>query len=333
VLIKSAAALQRLATVDTLVIDKTGTITAGRPRVTACEVTDGWSVDRILRLAASAEQNSEHPLAGAILTAAEERGVKLLDASQFHYDVGGGIRCKVDGHSVIAGTADYLSRAGVAASDHLASLTGGFQQSGQTAIHVGIDGKHAAVLAISDPIKPYARQAVQDLRSAGLHVLMLTGDNQTTANIIAHQVGITEVIAETRPLDKQRHIQRLKDEGRRVAMAGDGINDAPSLATADVGIAMATGTDVAMEASDITLLKGDLGGIVRAVGLSRRTMANIRQNLFFALVYNAMGIPIAAGLLYPFFRILLSPMLAAAAMSLSDVFVVGNALRLQRGRL
>jgi len=318
--------------VDTLVVDKTGTLTEGKPRVVEIVAADGVDEKELLRLTASLERASEHPLGAAIVRAAEERSLKLADVGDFDSPVGRGAAGIVDGRKIAAGNARYLASldADTGALDETAER---LRHDGATAIFVAIDGKAAGVVAIADPVKETTRGALDALKADGIRIVMLTGDNITTAEAVARRLGITDVEAEVLPERKAEIVARLKAEGRIVAMAGDGVNDAPALAAADVGIAMGTGTDVAMESAGITLLGGDLGGIVRARALSRATMRNIRQNLFFAFVYNAAGVPVAAGLLYPFFGILLSPVIAAAAMSLSSVSVIGNALRLRQAKL
>ena len=332
ILIKNAEALERLEKVDTLVIDKTGTLTQGRPAVTAIVPAPGFTKDQVLRLAAGVEQASEHPLALAIVEAAKARGLELLPVSAFDSPTGRGALGTVDGKSIVIGNARFLGDMGIAASA-LADAADGLRRDGATAVLVGIDGAPAGAIAIADPVKPTTQQALDLLRREGIRVVMLTGDNRTTAEAIARKLGITEIEADVLPNQKSAVVARLRREGGVVAMAGDGVNDAPALAGADVGIAMGSGTDVAIESAGVTLLKGDLMGIVRARRLSQATMSNIRQNLVFAFAYNAAGIPIAAGLLYPVFGILLSPMFAAAAMALSSVSVVTNALRLNRQQL
>ncbi len=332
VLIKNAEALERLEKVDTLVVDKTGTLTEGRPSVVAIRTAADFDEAHLLRLTASLERGSEHPLAAAIVRAAEERGLHLSDAQSFDSPVGKGVTGGVDGHGLVIGNARIMADAGVdtraldAAADDL-------RRDGATAIYVAVDGTLAGVIAVADPIKASTPAAIGALRAEGMRVLMLTGDNATTAAAVARRLGIAEVEAEVLPDHKSQVIARLRADGRVVAMAGDGINDAPALAAADVGIAMGTGTDVAMHSAGVTLLGGDLTGIVRARHLSVATMANIRQNLFFAFIYNAAGVPIAAGALYPLFGVTLSPIIAAAAMALSSVSVIANALRLNRVRL
>ena len=328
VLIKNAEALERMEKVDTLVVDKTGTLTEGKPSVTAIRPATGFSEDELLRLAASLERASEHPLGAAIVEAAAKRGLKLVDAADFDSPTGKGVTGKVEGRSVLIGNAAFLAESGVD-TQPLAAEADSLRRDGATAIFVSVDGRPAGILAISDPVKPTTPEAIAALHRDGVRIVMLTGDNRTTAEAVARRLGIDEVEAEVLPDRKSEVVRRLRNEGRVVAMAGDGVNDAPALAAADVGIAMGTGTDVAIESAGVTLLKGDLTGIVRARRLSRATMRNIRQNLFFAFIYNAAGVPVAAGVLYPAFGILLSPIIAAAAMALSSVSVIGNALRLR----
>jgi Cu+-exporting ATPase len=332
VLIKNAEALERMEKVDTLIVDKTGTLTQGKPAVTAFATAEGYDQDEVLRLAASVEQASEHPLALAIVRAAQSRNLRLAPVADFNAPTGKGAVGTVEGKQVALGSDRFMQQLGVAA-DALATRVTQLRQDGATVILVAIDGKSAGIAAIADPIKPTTPEALRQLRGAGIEIVMLTGDNRTTAMAIARQLGIEKVEAEVLPDQKAEIVWRYKSMGRVVAMAGDGVNDAPALAAADVGIAMGTGTDVAIESAGITLLRGDLTGIVRARRLSRATMNNIRQNLFFAFVYNAAGVPLAAGVLYPVAGILLSPGIAAAAMALSSVSVVGNALRLRAVRL
>jgi len=332
VLIKNAEALERLEKVDTLVIDKTGTLTEGQPAVTRIVAGGSFAEDELLRLAAGVERASEHPLALAIVAAAEERGIAIPTVENFDSPTGKGALGTVEGKHIVIGNAAFLAESGVAASA-LAAEADALRSDGATAILVGIDGQAVGILAIADPVKRTTPAALASLRAEGIRVVMLTGDNRTTAEAVGRQLGIAEVEADVLPDQKSATVARLRAEGRVVAMAGDGVNDAPALAAADVGIAMGSGTDVAIESASVTLLKGDLTGIVRARRLSEATMANIRQNLFFAFVYNALGVPVAAGVLYPIFGVLLSPMIAAAAMALSSVSVVANALRLNRVRL
>jgi len=332
VLIKNAEALERLEKVDTLVIDKTGTLTEGRPSVVAIRTTPGFEEAQLLRLAAGLERGSEHPLAAAIVRAAQARDLELPVAQEFDSPVGKGVTGTVEGRKLVIGNARMMADAGIA-SGALDAAAETLRRDGATAIFVAVDGRAAGVIAIADPVKASTPAALGALRADGLRIVMLTGDNATTANAIARRLGIAEVEAEVLPEQKSTVVERLRRQGRVVAMAGDGVNDAPALAAADVGIAMGTGTDVAIESAGVTLLGGDLTGIVRAMHLSEATMANIRQNLFFAFVYNAAGVPIAAGVLYPLFGLLLSPIIAAAAMALSSVSVIGNALRLNRVKL
>jgi heavy metal translocating P-type ATPase len=330
VLIKNAEALERLEKIDTLVVDKTGTLTEGRPRLTAIVAMEGFAENDILRLAASVERASEHPLARAVLEAALARGLTQGSVLDFESATGKGARGAVEGHAVLVGNAAFLQEAGVPAAP-LADRADALRREGATAIFVAVDGRLAGVLGIADPIKATTAAALAALREAGIRVVMLTGDNRVTAEAVGRSLGIADIEADVLPDRKNAIVNKLKREGGTVAMAGDGINDAPALAAADVGIAMGTGADVAIESAGVTLVKGDLMGIVRARRLSAATMANIRQNLFFAFIYNAAGVPIAAGVLYPLFGVVLSPIVAAAAMALSSVSVVGNALRL-RGR-
>ncbi|UGB28671.1 cadmium-translocating P-type ATPase (plasmid) [Methylorubrum sp. B1-46] len=328
VLIKNAEALERLEKVSTLVVDKTGTLTEGKPAVTAIRPADGFNEAELLHLAASVERASEHPLALAIVAAAEAQGLALAPVSDFDSPTGRGAEGTVDGRRVRLGNAKFLAEAGIdtAALDPVAEA---LRQDGATAIFMSLDDRVAGVIAIADPIKATTPEALQALRTEGIRVVMLTGDNRTTAQAVARKLGIDEVEAEVLPDQKSAVVKAHQAAGQVVAMAGDGVNDAPALAAADVGIAMGSGTDVAIESAGVTLLKGDLMGIVRARRLSRATMGNIRQNLFFAFIYNAAGVPVAAGVLYPFLGILLSPVIAAAAMALSSVSVIGNALRLR----
>src|SRR5215470_9120608 len=332
VLIKNAEALEGMEKIDTLVVDKTGTLTEGKPKVVAVVPAQGFDENEVLRLAASVEQASEHPLALAIVAAAKERKLNTSAVVEFDSPTGKGVVGVVDGRRLALGNAKFLRELNVQ-SGELEPAAERQRGEGATAIFLAVDGKAAAVIAIADPVKSTTPAALEALGKEGVRVVMLTGDNKTTALAVARRLGIAEVEAEVLPDQKSAVVQRLQNEGRAVAMAGDGVNDAPALAAADVGIAMGTGTDVAIESAGVTLLKGDLTGIVRARRLSQATMRNIRQNLFFAFVYNAAGVPIAAGVLYPFFGILLSPIIAAAAMALSSVSVVGNALRLRVTRL
>jgi Cu+-exporting ATPase len=329
VLIKNAEALEHMEKVDTLVVDKTGTLTEGRPAVIQIVPAQGFNEAELLKLAASVERASEHPLAMAIVEAAKQRGIATSEVSDFDSPTGRGALGTVEGRKIVLGNARFLADEGVA-TDALAGQADELRRSGATAIFIGIDGKVGGAFAIADPVKQTTPEALKALRAEGIRVVMLTGDNRTTAEAVAKQLGIDEVEAEVLPDQKSAVVARLKSEGRVVAMAGDGVNDAPALAAADVGIAMGSGTDVAIESAGVTLLKGDLMGIVRARRLSQATMSNIRQNLVFAFIYNVAGVPVAAGILYPPFGILLSPIIAAAAMALSSVSVVTNALRLNR---
>jgi len=332
VLIKNAEALERMERIDTLVVDKTGTLTEGKPKVVAVKPADGYTDAEVLRLAASVERASEHPLADAVVNEAKARGIQTSDVQDFDSPVGKGALGTVEGKKVLLGNAAFMRSQGVETSAMEAEAE---RQRGEgaTVINMAVDGKLAGILAIADPVKKSTPEALRDLAADGVKVIMLTGDNRTTAQAVARRLGIADVEAEVLPDQKSAVVAKLQKQGSKVAMAGDGVNDAPALAAAEVGIAMGTGTDVAMESAGVTLLKGDLNGIVRARRLSRATMSNIRQNLFFAFAYNAAGIPIAAGVLYPTFGLLLSPIVAAAAMALSSVSVVGNALRLRTVRV
>jgi Cu+-exporting ATPase len=332
VLIKNAEALEHMEKVDTLVVDKTGTLTEGKPAVTAIVPAEGFDETEVLRLAASVERASEHPLAVAIVAAADVRKVATAPVSEFDSPTGKGALGTVEGRRIVLGNSKFLAEHGVDVSP-LSKAADDLRRDGATAIFAGIDGRPAGILAIADPVKASTPEALADLKKEGIRVVMLTGDNRTTAEAVARRLGIPEVEAEVLPEQKSAVVGKLKREGRVVAMAGDGVNDAPALAAADVGIAMGTGTDVAIESAGVTLLKGDLTGIVRARRLSQAVMGNIRQNLFFAFIYNAAGVPVAAGVLYPVFGILLSPVIAAAAMALSSVSVIANALRLRATRL
>jgi Cu+-exporting ATPase len=344
VLFKNAEAIELMRKVDTLVVDKTGTLTEGKPRLVAVEPAEGFDAERLLRLAATLERGSEHPLAAAIVKGAEEHGrglylepaginsPKLGTTEAFESLTGRGVRGRVENVSVALGNAKLLEEMKVDAGP-LAAKAEAMRADGQTVMFVVVENKIAGLLAVADPIKQTTAEAIRQLHADGIRIVMLTGDSRTTAQAVASKLEIDEVIAEVLPQDKAANVKRLQGEGRFVAMAGDGINDAPALAQAQVGIAMGTGTDVAMESAGVTLVKGDLRGIVRARALSRATMSNIKQNLFFAFVYNSLGVPIAAGILYPFFGLLLSPMIAAAAMSFSSVSVITNALRLRKVNL
>lgn len=332
VLIKNAEALENFEKVDTMVVDKTGTLTEGRPKVTAIEATDQIGANDLLRLVASLERGSEHPLAEAILRAAEEKGLMLSDTDDLEVHTGKGISGIVDGRRLSLGNAALMGQLSIDVSP-LTARADELRGDGATVMLVGIDSVAAGLVAAADPIKPTTKEALTALRNDGVDIVMLTGDNMTTARAVADRLGITHVEADVLPEDKGRIVQELRDKGRFVAMAGDGVNDAPALAIADVGVAMGSGTDIAMESAGITLIRGELTALVRARHLSRAVMRNIRENLFFAFIYNALGVPVAAGVLYPIFGVLLSPMIAAAAMSLSSVSVVGNALRLNRVKL
>jgi len=332
VLIRSAEALELMEKVDTLVIDKTGTLTEGKPRLLTVQAADGFDESEMLRLAASLERQSEHPLAASIVAGAIERGIVLAEARDFRSLTGQGVSGSVDGRQLEIGSA-RLRGAHEAGADQIAEQADANARQGQTVMFVWIDGRLAGLLGVADPIKPSTPQALDRLRASGIRIVMLTGDSRITAAAVARQLNIDEVEAEVLPQDKAGFVKRLQAAGRTVAMAGDGINDAPALAQADVGIAMGTGTDVAMQSAGITLVKGDLNGIVRARILSRATMRNIRQNLFFAFIYNVLGIPIAAGVFYPVWGLLLNPMIASAAMSASSVAVIANALRLRKVQL
>jgi Cu+-exporting ATPase len=329
VLVRNAEALERFAGVDTLIVDKTGTLTVGRPKLVAVLPEDGSDEAEVLRLAASLERGSEHPLAEAIVRGAEERGVALANTTDFDAVTGKGVKGAVDGKSVALGNAKMLDELGIDPGKAWADADAR-RDAGETVMFVVVEGKVVGLVSVADPIKETTPDALKALHALGFRIVMATGDNERTARAVAGRLGIDEIRAEVLPEDKARIIRELQAQGRKVAMAGDGVNDAPALAQADVGIAMGTGADVAIESAGITLVKGDLNGIVRARRLATATMRNIRQNLFFALVYNAAGVPIAAGVLFPFFGILLSPMFAAAAMSLSSVSVIANALRLRR---
>jgi Cu+-exporting ATPase len=333
VLIKNAEALELTEKVDTLVVDKTGTLTEGKPRLTVVKAARGYDETTILRLAAGLERASEHPLAAAILAGAAERGVTVAAPEDFRSLTGKGVVGRVEGHAVALGNLALLQELGVGVDLSLPEAADNLRSDGQTVMLVAVDGRAAGLIGVADPIKPSAPGALQTLRQSGLHIVMLTGDSRRTAEAVARKLGIDDVEAEVLPERKSEVVRDLQAKGRKVAMAGDGVNDAPALAQADVGIAMGTGTDVAIESASIALVKGDLRGIVRARRLSRATMRNIRENLFFAFVYNALGVPVAAGVLYPVFGLLLSPIIASAAMTFSSVSVIGNALRLRRAEL
>jgi Cu+-exporting ATPase len=332
VLFKNAEAIELMRKVDTLVVDKTGTLTEGKPKLMDIVPSGGQDKKGLLRLAASLERASEHPLAAAIVTAAEQRGPALTTVDRFESRTGKGVLGTVDRHRVALGNRSLLDELGIDPGE-LAPKADELTKDGQTVMFVAVDGKAAGLLGVTDPVKETTAAAVKLLHDDGVRIVMLTGDNKTTAEAVARKLGIDDVVAEVMPGQKAEVVKRLQSEGLFVAMAGDGINDAPALAQAQVGIAMGTGTDVAMESAGVTLVKGDLRGILRARLLSRATMKNIRQNLFWAFAYNSLGVPIAAGVLYPFFGVLLSPIFAAAAMSFSSVSVIGNALRLRGARI
>jgi Cu+-exporting ATPase len=328
VLFKNAEAIELLREIDTLVVDKTGTLTEGKPKLVTVAPLNGFNELTLLRLAASIERGSEHPLAAAIVSGAQERRVELTKAESFQSITGKGVKGNIDGHSVSLGNRALIEESGIE-PDLLAAEAESFRADGQTVMFVSVDGQAAGLIGVADPIKDSTAEAIRQLHTQGIRIVMLTGDSNTTAQAVAKKLNIDEVVAEILPNQKAEIVKRFQNEGRKVAMAGDGINDAPALAQAEVGIAMGTGTDVAMQSASVTLVKGDLRGIVRAIRLSRATMKNIKQNLFFAFIYNALGVPIAAGVLYPFIGLLLSPMIAAAAMSFSSVSVIANALRLR----
>ncbi|HEU5479481.1 MAG TPA: heavy metal translocating P-type ATPase, partial [Candidatus Tumulicola sp.] len=332
VLFKNAEAIETLRRVDTLVVDKTGTLTQGRPVLQDVVALDARADAAIVQLAASLERGSEHPLATAIVQGAQERGIALKEVTGFEAAPGKGVRGQIDDHQVALGNAALMSTLGVdvtVSTSHVERL----RAAGKTAMFVAVDGRLAGLVAVADPIKDTTPPAIKALHDAGVRIVMLTGDNETTARAVASQLGIDEIVADVLPDQKAQVVKRLQSEGKFVAMAGDGINDAPALAQAQVGIAMGTGTDIAMESAGVTLVKGDLRGIVRARRLSEATMRNMYQNLVWAFIYNVFGVPIAAGVLYPAFGMLLSPMIAAAAMSFSSVSVIGNALRLRAVRV
>jgi Cu+-exporting ATPase len=331
VLIKNAEALERMEKVDTLVVDKTGTLTEGKPSVTRIVPAEGFEPDELLRLAAGVERASEHPLALAIVARAEEAGITIPEVTDFDSPVGKGAVGRVDGRQVALGSSGFLASQDIDAAA-LADDADRLRADGATAIFMGVDGRAAGIFAIADPVKETTPAALEALREEGIDVVMLTGDNRVTAEAVGRRLGIEHVEADVLPDHKSDVVKRLRDEGRVVAMAGDGVNDAPALAAADVGLAMSSGTDVAMESAGVTLLRGDLMGIAKARQLSQATMTNIRQNLVFAFIYNVAGIPVAAGVLYPVFGVLLSPIIAAAAMALSSVSVISNALRLRSRR-
>lgn len=332
VLIKNAEALEVMEKIDTLIVDKTGTLTEGKPRLTSVVALPHTNEAELLRMAASLERASEHPLAAAVVAGAQERGVKLSEVKEAQAISGKGVLGRVEGQVVALGNSKLLEQLNINAGDFLEQADA-LRREGETVMFVAVDGRLAGLFSVSDPIKESTPEAIRSLHAEGIRIVMLTGDNRTTAEVVARKLGIDQVEADVLPEQKREVVKRLQAQGRMVAMAGDGINDAPALAQAQVGIAMGTGTDVAIESAGITLIKGDLHGIVRARRLSRAAMRNIRQNLFFAFIYNALGVPIAAGALYPAFRLLLSPMIASAAMSISSVSVIGNALRLRKVKL
>jgi len=332
VLIKNADTLERLERVDTLIVDKTGTLTVGKPRLAGVVTAEGFNEDEVLRLAAGLEHASEHPLAAAIVAGARERGVPLLSASGFESHTGKGVTGSVAASRVALGNLQLMNELGISVGA-LADRADAFRQDGWTVMFVAVDGRAAGLVGVVDPVKDSAAQAIEMLRREGLHIVMVTGDHRATAEAVCRRLALDEIHADVLPARKREIVQQLQREGRIVAMAGDGINDAPALAEADVGIAMGTGADVAMESAGITLVKGDLRGIARARRLSRATMRNVRQNLVLAFVYNAVGVPVAAGLLYPVMGVLISPIWASAAMTLSSVSVIGNALRLRKVEL
>jgi len=333
VLVKNAEALERLEKVTTLVVDKTGTLTEGKPRLIDVLPTGGFDAKEFLRLAASLEQDSEHPLAAAIVQGAREQGIVFEAVKDFRSVTAGGVLGTVAGRAVMIGKPDFLQKERIIGLEQLEASAVKLEEEGKTVMFVAIDGKPTGILAVADPTKSTTAEAIRELHALGLKLVMLTGDNRRTAAAVARQLGLDVVQAEVEPAGKVAYVKKLRAEGKHVAMAGDGINDAPALSEAEVGIAMGTGTDVAMQSAGITLVRGDLRGIAKAIRLSRATMGNIRQNLSFAFLYNALGIPIAAGVLYPFFGLLLSPIIAGAAMSLSSVSVISNALRLRKVRL
>lgn len=330
VLVKNAEALERLEKVTTLVVDKTGTLTEGKPKLVDVLPSGGVEAQEFLRLAASLEQHSEHPLAAAIVQGAQEQGIVFETVTDFRSVTAGGVLGTIAGRVVMIGKPEFLRHEKIRGLELLEASAVTLQEDGKTAMFVAIDGKPAGILAVADPIKATTAEAIRDLHALGLELVMLTGDNRRTAAAVASQLGLDAVQAQIEPAGKVAYVQKLRAAGTQVAMAGDGINDAPALSAAAVGIAMGTGTDVAMQSAGITLVSGNLRGIAKAIRLSRATMRNIRQNLFFAFLYNALGIPVAAGVLYPFFGLLLSPIIAGAAMSLSSVSVISNALRLRK---
>jgi Cu+-exporting ATPase len=333
VLVKNADALERLEKVTTLVLDKTGTLTEGKPKLMDVLPTGGFDAKEFLRLAASLEQSSEHPLAAAIVKGAKEQGIVLEAVKDFRSVIAGGVLGTIAGRAVMIGKPGFLRNEKIVGLEPVEASAAKLQEEGKTAMFVAIDGKPAGILAVADPIKSTTAEAIKELHALGLKLVMLTGDNRRTAAAVSKQLGLDSVEAEIEPAGKVAQVKKLSAEGQHVAMAGDGINDAPALSEAEVGIAMGTGTDVAMQSAGITLVKGDLRGIAKSIRLSRATLRNIRQNLIFAFLYNALGIPVAAGVLYPFFGLLLNPIIAGAAMSLSSVSVISNALRLRKVKL
>ncbi len=333
ILIKNAEAIEKCEKITHILTDKTGTLTAGKPQVTATIAASGWDEQALLSIAGSIEQSSEHPLARSVVDHAKEKGYELAPVDGFQSVTGGGVKGKVNGKAVLLGKQKFIEDDGIALSEELKRKSDGLQEKAETVIWVAVDRQTVGILGVSDPIKKTTPDAIRALHQMGLKVVMVTGDNENTAKAIAKELGITDIYAGLEPKNKQEIVKRLRSEGAKVMVAGDGINDAPALAEADVGVAMGTGTDVAIESAGITLVKGDLNGIVRALRLSRGVMRNIRQNLFFAFIYNALGVPIAAGMLYPFLGLLLNPMIAGAAMSFSSVSVIGNSLKLRNMRL
>jgi len=333
VLIKDAEALETAEKITHLIVDKTGTLTAGKPQVTDLVAVDAFEENALLSLAATVELQSEHPLARAVVAEANQRGIGLREATQFQSITGAGIKGVVNGGDVLAGNQDFLQSNRVVIPKGLTEKADELSKQARSIVWVANDGRAVGIIGIADPVKETTPSAIQQLHLMGIRIVMATGDNPRTAQAVAERLQIDEVRAGLKPEDKQRLVEELKANGAKVAVAGDGINDAPALAAADVGIAMGTGTDVAIESAGITLVRGDLNGIAKALLLSKRVMRNIRENLFFAFIYNLLGVPIAAGILYPFFGLLLSPIIAGAAMSISSVSVIGNALRIRRIKL
>ncbi|PIP68166.1 MAG: hypothetical protein COW92_02625 [Candidatus Omnitrophica bacterium CG22_combo_CG10-13_8_21_14_all_43_16] len=333
ILIKNAEAIEKCEKITHVLTDKTGTLTAGKPKVTAIITANDWDEKSLSSIAASIEQSSEHPLARSVVDHAKEKNYELASVDGFQSVTGEGVRGKVNGKAVLLGKQKFIEDSGVTLPDELKKKSDELQEKAETVVWVAVDGQIIGMLGVSDPIKKTTPDAIRALHKMGLKVVMLTGDNERTAKAIAKELGITDVYAGLEPKDKQEIVRKLRGEGAKIMMAGDGINDAPALAEADVGVAMGTGTDVAIESAGITLVRGDLDGIVKALRLSWGVMRNIRQNLFFAFIYNMIGVPVAAGILYPFLGLLLSPMIAGAAMSFSSVSVIGNSLRLRKLRL